>query len=59
MKAYKEDERKEMESLAAMYRDFLDKGKTERECTANICKIAEKNGYRNLEEILETGDTLK
>ena len=59
MKAYKENERKEMETLAKMYRDFLDKGKTERECTANICKIAEKNGYRNLEEILETGDTLK
>lgn len=59
MKAYKEDERKEMESLAAMYRDFLDKGKTERECTANICRIAEENGYRDLEEILEKGETLK
>lgn len=59
MKAYKENERKEMETLAKMYRDFLDKGKTERECTANICKIAEKNGYRNLEEILDTGDVLK
>ena len=59
MKAYKENERKEMETLAKMYRDFLDKGKTERECTENICKIAEKNGYRNLKEILETGDVLK
>ena len=59
MKAYKEKERKEMETLAKMYRDFLDKGKTERECTENICKIAEKNGYRNLKEILDTGDVLK
>ena len=59
MKAYKENERKEMETLAKMYRDFLDKGKTERECTENICKIAEKNGYRNLKEILNTGDVLK
>lgn len=59
MKAYKENERKEMETLAKMYRDFLDKGKTERECTENICKIAEKNGYRNLKEILDTGDVLK
>ena len=59
MKAYKENERKEMETLAKMYRDFLDKGKTERECTENICKIAEKNVYRNLKEILDTGDVLK
>ena len=48
MKTYEETEKKEMETLAKLYRDFLDAGKTERECTANICRIARENGYRDL-----------
>ena len=32
--SYKEAEEAEMEKLAKAYREFLDKGKTERECVA-------------------------
>lgn len=59
MKNYAETELKDMEVLAGKYREFLDLGKTERECARNIVKIAEENGYRNLEEILEKEETLK
>ena len=59
MKTYEETEKKEMENLAKLYRDFLDAGKTERECTANICRIARENGYKDLEEILDKGESLK
>ena len=59
MKNYAETELKDMEVLAGKYREFLDLGKTERECARNIVKIAEENGYRDLEEILEKGETLK
>ena len=59
MKTYEETEKKEMENLAKLYRDFLDAGKTERECTANICRIARENGYKDLEEILDKGEALK
>lgn len=59
MKAYEKTEEKNLEILSKMYRDFLDAGKTERECAENICRIARENGYRDLEEILENGETLK
>lgn len=59
MKNYAETELKDMEILAGKYREFLDLGKTERECARNIVKIAEENGYRNLEEILEKEENLK
>lgn len=59
MKNYAETELKDMEVLAGKYREFLDLGKTERECARNIVKIAEENGYRNLKEILEKEETLK
>ena len=59
MKTYEETEKKEMENLAKLYRDFLDAGKTVRECTANICRIARENGYKDLEEILDKGESLK
>lgn len=59
MRTYEKTEEKDMETLAKMYRDFLDAGKTERECAENICRIARENGYRDLDEILEQGETLK
>ena len=43
--SYKEAEETEMEKLAKAYREFLDKGKTERECVAEIVKEAEAAGY--------------
>lgn len=41
------------------YRTFISACKTERECVADMIQKAEKAGYRNLEEILEKGETLK
>ena len=52
MKNYAETEWKNIEALAGKYREFLDLGKTERECVKNIVAIARENGYRDLEEIL-------
>ena len=48
-----------MEKLNKDYRNFLDYGKTERECVLQSVKLAEKSGYRNLEEIIAGGETLK
>ncbi len=59
MKQYSEQDKKDIESLAQQYRAFLDAGKTERECTKNICRIAREHGYRDLEEVLEAGESLK
>lgn len=41
------------------YKKFLDNGKTERECTTEAEKLAIKNGYVNIEDILKSGKKLK
>lgn len=40
------------------YKDFLDKGKTERECVNEIVRLAEAKGYKNIESVssLKAGD---
>lgn len=57
--SYTEAEEKEMEEVVRKYRCFLDAGKTERECVAQIVKEAEALGYRNLEDILSKGETIQ
>ena len=42
---------KEVEALASSYKDFLDRGKTERECTEVICELLDKNGFVNIEKM--------
>ncbi len=59
MKQYTEAEYSRQEALAKTYRRFLDAGKTERECAANIVAIAKEHGYRDLEEILQKKESLK
>lgn len=46
------------EKLIEEYKNFLDNGKTERECVAQIIVLAEKNGYKNIFECekLKEGD---
>lgn len=41
------------------YKEFMSLCKTERECTDEIVRQAEKAGFKNLDEIIETGETLK
>jgi len=43
---------KEVESLASTYKQFLDKGKTERECVEVICELLENNGFKNIDTFL-------
>ena len=48
--SYTEAEEKELEKVAKLYRNFLDAGKTERECVTQIVKEAQAAGYESLEE---------
>lgn len=56
---YSPAQTEELESLCAEYRDFLSRGKTERECAALTVEMAEACGYRNLSELIENGETVK
>ena len=56
---YQEDQLNEVEKLNREYRDFLDHGKTERECIDTIVELAEAEGYRELEDVLRKGEKLQ
>lgn len=55
---YDEKQLKELEELAAEYRDFLDHAKTERECVDTIVNMIEKEGYVELEQAMREGKKL-
>ena len=58
-KIYKKTELKKVESLAVKYRDFLNRGKTERECVQYIVEALEKNGYISLDSAIAGKKKLK
>ncbi len=58
-KDYTKKELKEIDKLCREYRVFLDQGKTERECVRQAVTMAEKEGYRDLKDVLEAGGSLK
>lgn len=55
---YSDTQLNELEALNEQYKAFLDAGKTERECVAEIIRQAEAAGYRNLYDAdsLKAGD---
>lgn len=57
--SYKEADENEMEKLNRAYREFLNKGKTERECVTEIVKQAEAAGYEALEAKIAKGDKIQ
>lgn len=56
---YTEAEEQEMEKVIKAYREFLDAGKTERECVSRIIAEAEAAGYVSLEEKLAKGEKVQ
>ena len=56
---YDKKQLKELEKLNKEYRNFLDAGKTERECIDAIVNTIEAAGYRELETLVRDGETLK
>ena len=56
---YDEGQLEELEKLNTAYREFLDNGKTERECIDTIVNTIEARGYRELESLIQGGEKLK
>ncbi len=56
---YNAKQLKEVDSFAREYMDFLDNGKTERECIDQIVNMAESAGYQELEALVKAGKKLK
>ena len=58
-KGYTKKDVKELNKLSREYREFLDEGKTERECVNRTVSMAEAAGYENLADIVAAGKKLK
>ncbi len=56
---YSAAELKKLESLAGEYIDFLNNGKTERECVDTIVNMIEDAGYIELQKAIKSGRKLK
>lgn len=55
---YSAEQVKELEALCARYKNFLDAGKTERECVKESVRLAKAQGYQSLEDAVSSGKTL-
>lgn len=55
---YNDADIKEMNKVSERYKECLDLGKTERECASLIIKMAEENGYINLDEAIKENKRL-
>ncbi len=56
---YNAKQLKEVDAFVGEYMDFLDNGKTERECIDQIVNMLEDAGYRELESVAKDGKKLK
>lgn len=58
-KMYSDEELTAVEKLSFQYRRFLNTGKTERECITEAVRLAEKNGYQNLNQLIKNRQAIK
>lgn len=56
---YSHKQLEEVDEFAREYMQFLDMGKTERECVDTIVNTIEKDGYKELQEIIKENGKLK
>ena len=52
---YNETDLAALEAISKKYRAYLDNGKTERECVTETIKLAEANGYTDLNDAIKAG----
>ncbi len=56
---YSNKQLKELERFSKEYMEFLNQGKTERECIDVIVNQIEADGYEELESVMKSGRTLQ
>ena len=55
---YNEKQKKDVFAFSDEYKKFMSRCKTERECVKESIRIAEENGFRNLDIIIKNNETL-
>ncbi len=56
---YTEEQLSEVEKLSVSYKEYLDAGKTERECVKETIELAEAAGYKDLKAVIANRETVK
>ncbi|MCD8249535.1 MAG: aminopeptidase [Lachnospiraceae bacterium] len=56
---YDEEEYGKLYDIAEQYRQFISRGKTERECAGLTVEMAKAAGYRSLDEVRQSGEKLQ
>ncbi|SHI88880.1 Aspartyl aminopeptidase [Clostridium cavendishii DSM 21758] len=56
---YSEEQLKDVFDLSERYRNFMSKAKSERECVDDFINLAKNAGYKDLNEVIKNGETLK
>ncbi|HIT89453.1 MAG TPA: aminopeptidase, partial [Candidatus Merdenecus merdavium] len=56
---YDQEGREKINDFVEGYKDFISNCKTERECVTQVIKEAKAQGYKDLDEIIQNGTTLK
>ena len=56
---YTEEQVNALEELCEGYKKYLDAGKTERECIKEAVKMAKEVGYRDLQDVIASGETVQ
>ena len=56
---YSDEDLKKVFDLSDRYKNFMTIAKTERECVDEFVVLAEKQGYRDLNKIIENNESLK
>lgn len=57
--SYNSQQLEELEQISKRYKSCLDAGKTERECVKLGVRMAQEAGYRDLNEVMAAGESLK
>ncbi len=57
--SYSEEQLQELNKVNEAYKAYLDAGKTERECVREAVVMAKAAGYRDLNDVIANGETLK
>ena len=57
--SYNSQQLEELEQISKRYKSCLDAGKTERECVELGVRMAQEAGYRDLNEVMAAGESLK
>lgn len=56
---YSDEDLEKVFDLSGRYKDFMTEAKTERECVDKFIALAEKQGYRDLNKVIENNESLK